>query len=185
MPVPPNQTVLKARNEATSDISSWPRKRSDAATSSRRKTTTNTPNIITDRCPRTDEPHPSRRFRLVPTHLSNIPRVRCHHTCNLTSIESASAKSWLPGHVAGAEIKLCFAEGHIHRRAWIGRSVLRRFVIIGKHTQHACGQCDLSLVSARRQHPSPSSPPRTREDKCADVTAGPRQAVFVASRSNC
>jgi hypothetical protein len=59
----PNRAVLEVRDEATSDISRWPKKRSGAATLSRRKITTNTLNIITDRYPKTEEAHRSRRSR--------------------------------------------------------------------------------------------------------------------------
>jgi hypothetical protein len=61
---PSNRTVSEARDKATSDISRWPKKRSGAATLSRRKITTDTLNIITDRCLGTEEAHRSRRSRL-------------------------------------------------------------------------------------------------------------------------
>jgi hypothetical protein len=51
MPTAPIRTVSKARNETTRDISRLLKKKRGLVILWRRKTTTNTRNIITDRCP--------------------------------------------------------------------------------------------------------------------------------------
>jgi hypothetical protein len=53
----PSRTVSEARNETTSDISRLPKKKPVPGMSSGRRTTTNTPNTIIDRCSGTEKRH--------------------------------------------------------------------------------------------------------------------------------
>ena len=53
----PNRTGLTTREETMNGISLSPELRPKAATQSQQKTTTSMPNIISDRCPRTEERH--------------------------------------------------------------------------------------------------------------------------------
>jgi hypothetical protein len=84
MQTAPNRTVPEARNEATSDISRLPRKKPGLATLSQRKTTTNTPNIITDRCPWTESGHRKRRSRRTPVGVTK-ERARKPETSAVTA----------------------------------------------------------------------------------------------------
>jgi DNA polymerase I-like protein with 3'-5' exonuclease and polymerase domains len=62
MPPAPARTFWQARNETTSDISRLPKKKPGPGTSSRRRTTTNTPNTIIDRCRETESGHHRRCY---------------------------------------------------------------------------------------------------------------------------
>ena len=53
----PNRRALTTRKETMSGIWRSPKLKPKAATPSGQKTTTSTPNIISDRCPRTEERH--------------------------------------------------------------------------------------------------------------------------------
>jgi hypothetical protein len=78
MPTAPNRTVLEARNETTSDISRWPKKKPGPEMSSGRRTTTNTPNIITDRCLGTEKGHRRRCDQLRDSILRFFASRRWH-----------------------------------------------------------------------------------------------------------
>src|SRR5436190_4694181 len=66
MPPAPNRTDLTTREETMNGIWRSPKLKPKPATQSRQKTTTSTPNIISDRCPRTEERH---------------KRLRCNDCC--------------------------------------------------------------------------------------------------------
>ena len=57
----PNRTALPTREETMNGILRSPKLKPKAATQSGQKTTTSTPNIISDRCPRTEERHKRHR----------------------------------------------------------------------------------------------------------------------------
>src|SRR5882757_9736302 len=63
MPPAPNRTALTTREETMNGIWRSPKLKPKAATQSRQKITTSTPNIISDRCPRTEELELHRRLR--------------------------------------------------------------------------------------------------------------------------
>jgi hypothetical protein len=63
IPPAPTRTFWQARKETMSDISRLPKKKPGRGTSSRRRTTINMPNTITDRCRETETGHRRRILR--------------------------------------------------------------------------------------------------------------------------
>jgi hypothetical protein len=78
MPPAPNRTALTTREETMNGIWRSPKLKPKAATQSRQKITTSTPNIISDRCPRTEELHRRLRCTFCPSQASRTRAIKNH-----------------------------------------------------------------------------------------------------------
>jgi hypothetical protein len=90
IPPAPARTFWQARNETTSDISRLPKKKPGRGTPSRRRTTINMPNTITDRCRETETGHRRRIMRRgLPVRKSGSRPIGYSHTTScITSWEA-------------------------------------------------------------------------------------------------